>query len=156
MNTVSYLCNINLGYTSPEPEDNSGAKAVDTVDEGDNDKDTDDEDNDSRENPDQDEVDTDVDEPEDKVEPSKGQPEGVVVDIKAMHDTLQLLTTMHDSFQDINMHSSIQPEDPPNLIMHGDSYFIDSTNFHSTGSYSADLNLFSALNYWTPAPVPTG
>jgi hypothetical protein len=133
----------------------------------------------------QEEVDADpfADELEDELDASKGQSK-LDRELDGKEDvqeqtpniyTPNYAKTMHDSFRDINMHGSIHPEDhstfqninmhgfiqstdPSNLAMHdGNSYFMDTTNFHSIGTYSADPNLlFSSLNYWPPATGPTG
>ncbi|KAG1883669.1 hypothetical protein F4604DRAFT_1920177 [Suillus subluteus] len=71
-----------------------------------------------------------------------------------MHGSVQ--PEDHSAFQNINMHGFVQPADPLNLAMHdGNSYFMDTTNFHRTGTQPADLSLlFGDFNFW--APVPTG
>lgn len=175
MNSDCTYMNNDLGYTSPEPEVQSDIQAADE-----------DEDEENVDIEDQDEVDADpfAGEPEDDVEASEGQPKGDGLDGEldgkqddrermpniyspnyAMHGTIHNINMHgsaqpedHSSFQNINMHGSVQPEDRSNLTMHdANSYLTDTTNFHDTGVYPADINMFFGnLNYWTPAPGPNG
>ncbi|KAG2068194.1 hypothetical protein BDR04DRAFT_1119935 [Suillus decipiens] len=182
---TQFLFLVLMGYSSPEPEgedksEDEGENKSEGKDEG---KDKVEEHMDLE---DQEEMDVDpfADEPENELEASKGQSEGDVLDREmggkqngqeCILDIYSPNYTMHDLSKDINMCGSIQPKDhsmfqniimhgliqsmdPSSLTMHGDnSYFMDATNFHSTGTYPGNFGLlFNNLNYWTPTPGPTG
>ncbi|KAG1772949.1 hypothetical protein EV702DRAFT_1201223 [Suillus placidus] len=164
---VLHLHDNDVGYSSSEPETKGDADGEEAADKGEA------EDGDHTDLEDQDEVDADpfADEPEEEIEVLQRQdnvldggkdrqeqiPDIYSPNYEAMHATpTQKPDTMHDSLQRINMHGFLQPEDQANLTMHdADSYFANSTNFHSTDAHSADLSLLlNNPQLWTFTPAP--